>query len=70
MEKLIIFLKIIAWAIAIISTIFTFLTIWGTLTYPGSADEWNDKLRGIRREYPVARWLIAAIISWAFIIAF
>ena len=70
MEKLITFLKIIAWAIAIISTIFTFLTIWGTLTYPGSTDEWSDKLNGIRREYPIASWLIIAIISWSFIIAF
>lgn len=70
MEKLILFLKIIAWAVALVSTIFTFLTIWGTLTYPGSVDELLDKSKGLRTEYPIFRWLVAAVISWAFIFAF
>lgn len=70
MEKLIFFLKIIAWVFAIISTVFTILCTYGTLTYPGSMDETIDKLQGIKRSYPVAPWLITAVICWAFIIAF
>ncbi len=70
MEKVILFFKFIAWATALVSTIFTFLTIWGTLTYPGSADEFIDKSKGLRTEYPILRWFIAAVISWAFIFAF
>lgn len=70
MEKLILFLKFIAWATALVSTIFTFLTIWGTLTYPGSVDESIDKLKGLRTEYPIFKWFVAAVISWAFIFAF
>ena len=70
MEKLIFFLKIIAWVFAIISTVFTFLCVYGTLTYPGSVDETIDRLQGVKRSYPIAPWLIAAVICWAFIIAF
>jgi hypothetical protein len=70
MEKIILFFKFIAWAVALVSTIFTFLSIWGTLTYPGSVDETLDKLKGLRTEYPILRWFIPAVISWAFIFAF
>ena len=49
---------------------FTFLTIWGTLTYPGSVDEALDKSKGLVTEYPIFKWLVAAVISWAFIFAF
>jgi hypothetical protein len=70
MEKLIFFLKIIAWVGAIISTVFTFLCVYATLNYPNSRDELMDKIRGVKRTYPVAPWLIAAVICWAFIIAF
>lgn len=70
MEKLILFLKIIAWCGAVASTILSAFCIYGNFTYPGSVDETLDKLRGIKRSYPVWPWLIIAIICWAFIIAF
>lgn len=70
MEKLILFLKIIAYVVAFVSTIFTFLTTWGTLTYPGSPEELLDKSKGLVTEYPIRNWFIAAVISWAFIFAF
>lgn len=70
MEKLIFFLKIIAWVFAIISTVFTFICVYGTLKYPGSMDETLDRLQGLKRSYPIGPWLIAAVICWAFIIAF
>lgn len=70
MEKLILFLKIIAWIGAISSTLFTGMCIYGTLTYPGSTEELLDKLNGKKVVYPAGKWLIIAIICWAFIIAF
>lgn len=70
MEKLILFLKIIAWATAICSTILTSLSIWGALIYPGSIEETMDKIKGRRTEYQVFKWFAVAVISWAFIIAF
>jgi len=70
MEKFIFFLKIIAWVIAPPSTILLFVCGYMNLKYPGSMDELLDKLNNVKRSYPVMPWLIAAIICWAFIIAF
>ena len=70
MEKLILFLKIIAWCGAVVSTILSGMCVYGTLTYPGSVDEMLDRLKGVKRSYPIWIWLIAAVISWSFIIAF
>lgn len=70
MEKFIFFLKIIAWVFGIISTVFSLMCIYGTIKYPGSVDETIDKLQGVSRSYPVTRWLVIAVLCWAFIIAF
>lgn len=70
MEKFIFFLKIITWIVAPASTIFLAMCIYGNLKYPGSVDELYDKLKGVQRTYPIKKWLILAIVCWAFIIAF
>ena len=70
MEKLILFLKIIAWVCGILSTTLSVICIYATLTYPDSMTETIDKLQGKTRSYPVTPWFIAAVICWAFIIAF
>lgn len=70
MEKLILFLKIIAWVAGIFSTVAFALSVYLNFQYPGSIDELIDKARGIKRTYPIMHWLIIMVISFAFIIAF
>lgn len=70
MEKLVLFLKIIAWISAPMSTIFLGLCVYMNIIYPGSIDEITDKLRGVKKTYPVFIWLVISIVAWAFLIAF
>lgn len=70
MDKFLLFLKIIAWILAIGSTLIFSVCVYLTFQYPGSVDELMDKLKGVRRSYPLMPWLITMIITWSFIIAF
>lgn len=70
MENLMLFLHIIAWAVGIIGTILGGIVIYKGITYPGSLEESIDKFKGQRGVYRPWPFLIAAFISWAFIISF
>ena len=69
MEKLILFLHIIAWVLGICSTLLLILRIIGALTY-SKTDELIDKLKGQKTTYPIIWPSIISVICWAFIIAF
>lgn len=70
MDKLIFFLKIVAWVVGIITTVLSASAIFGAMTYPGSIQELKDRANGKMVTFPLFKWLIPAIICWAFIIAF
>lgn len=70
MEKLILFLKIISWIAAPISTFIFGACVYMNIKYPGSIDEMMDRIKGVTRSYPSMPWLIVAIVSWAFLIVF
>ncbi len=61
---------IMAWIIAVTSTVLFVICTYWTIQYPGSIDELTDKLQRVKRTYPVIKLLIIAVISWVFIIAF
>ena len=70
MDKLILFLTIIAWVIGILSTLYSgFLIFWG-INYPGSLEETFDKMKGYSKVFRPIKPLIIALICWAFIITF
>ena len=70
MEKLMLFLHIIAWVFAIVSTIYAGLLTFWAITYPGSLDEIMDKAKGYTKTFKPGKFWLIAIICWAFIIAF
>lgn len=70
MDKLILFLTIIAWVIGTLSTLYSGLLIFWGLTYPGSLEEIIDKTKGYTKVFRPMKFLIIALICWAFIITF
>ena len=65
-----IFFKIIAWVLAILSTIWWGLQLFWAITYPGSTEETLDNFRGFTRTFKPMRYFVIALVCWAFIIAF
>lgn len=70
MDKLILFLTIIAWVIGTLSTLYSGFLIYFGLKYPGSIEETIHKMSGYTKDFNPTRPLIVALICWAFIIAF
>jgi hypothetical protein len=70
MDKLILFLTIIAWVIGILSTLYGGLLLFWGLNYPGSLEETFDKMKGYTKTFNPKRPLLVALICWAFIITF
>ena len=70
MDKMIFFLKILAWIFGVFSLLAIIACIYLNKVYPGSFDELLDKLNGQRREYPTSKWVIIFIICSAFLMAF
>ena len=58
MDKMIFFLKILAWIFGVFSFLATIACTYLNKVYPGSYDEMLDKLHGQRREYPTSKWVI------------
>lgn len=69
-DKLLTFLNIIAWIFGVIGTVVTIAAIYLNVTYEGSADYWQDRMRGKTRTYQYGFWLVIAIICWVFLIIF
>lgn len=70
MESLMLFLHIVAWAVAVLGTLLGGLSMYKYLTYEGSMEELQDKLRGQRAVYNPWKFWVPAFFAWAFIIAF
>lgn len=70
MDKLILFLTIIAWVIGTLSTLYGGLLLFWGLKYPGSLEEAIDKINGYTKVFRPMRPLVVALICWAFIITF
>lgn len=70
MDKLILFLTIIAWVFGVICSFFACTTIYLGIKYPGSIEETMDKIRGYKKVFQPIKFLIIALFCWAFIIAF
>lgn len=70
MSVLILFAIIVAWIIAILFSFIGGIALFNSLTYEGSKLQMLDHLRGVRRVYKPFRFLIVALIAWAFIFAY
>jgi len=70
MEKLVLFLTVLAWIFGILSTVIFLGAVYLNVTYIGSLQESLDALRGKTRTYRAGVWLLIAIICWTFIIVF
>jgi hypothetical protein len=70
MDKLNLFLTIIAWVIGTLSTLYGGLLIYWGLNYPGSLEETIDKLNGYSKVFNPTRPFLIGLICWAFIITF
>jgi hypothetical protein len=70
MSSLMLFLHIIAWVVAVVGTVVGGLTLYVAMNYEGSMTELQDKLSHQKRTFYHWRFLTAAFIAWAFIIAF
>lgn len=68
-EKIITFITIVAWVLAVGSTIMVVLRLYMQSTYT-ELHEALDSIKGFKRSWPVKKPLIAAIISWAWIFTF
>jgi hypothetical protein len=68
MEKFIIFIDILAWVIAVLSTLFVFARIAAYCFYD-ELDRLRDKINGVQVHFPIINGSIVAIICWAWIIA-
>jgi len=68
MEKYIVFIDVLAWIFAIISTGFVALRLIGYAMYD-DLDKLRDKLNGVEARFPIINGGIVAIICWAWIIA-
>jgi len=68
LEKFINFLDVVAWILAVLSTLFV---IGRSLAYffYDKLDRLRDKLNGVRAYFPIMRGAIISIICWAWIIA-
>lgn len=70
MDNLILFFKIIAWPVGIVSFLIGAFTLYLGIGYPGSIEETIDKLKGVKKIYYPWKFFIIAVICFAFIIAF
>jgi len=68
MEKYIIFINILAWVFAILSTLFVIVRLSGYFLYD-DLDRLRDSLAGVHAEFPIINGGIVAVICWAWIIA-
>jgi len=64
------FLKVIAWVVAVLSTIWWGLQLFWAITYTNSYEERQDKLKGYTKVYKPMKYFIIALVCWAFLIAF
>ncbi len=69
MDKLILFLTIIAWIFGVICSFCACAVIYLGMKYPGSIEETMDKIRGYKKVFQPIKFFVIAIICWAFIIA-
>jgi polyferredoxin len=70
MENLMLFLKIIAWPIAVLSTISFFLTFWSASNYSNSLEKIIDEIKGKEKIFRPITPAAIALICWAFLISF
>lgn len=63
------FLLIIAWPVAIFYTIVIALKLWSSFTYEGSLQQKLDRIKGIRRSWPIGFPIIIALVAWALIVS-
>ena len=68
MEKFINFLDIVAWILAILSTLFIIGRLSAFFLYD-DLDRLRDRMRGIKAHFPIIKGGIVAVICWAWIIA-
>jgi hypothetical protein len=69
MDKLILFLTIIAWVFGVISTVYGALLLDYGMKYPGSLEETLDKFNGYTKVFNPIKFFTIAIVCFAFIIA-
>lgn len=70
MESSLLFLNIIAWVLAILSTLYLALILYKANTYPGSLEGLGDKLNGFTQVFRPWKPFVVSLICWAFIFAF
>jgi len=70
MENWILFFKIIAWVIGVLSTLIGLFIICAGWGYEGSLEQIIDKMNGYTKVFKPLPFLLTSLICWAFIIAF
>lgn len=68
LEKIINFLDVAAWILAVISTFFVMGRSLGYFFYD-DLDRLRDKMNGVYAHFPIINGGIVAVICWAWIIA-
>jgi len=64
--NLISFITIVAWPLAVLSTLLIILRIIAFFTYR-ELDKLKDQCKGIYRSFPIAKPSLIALISWAWL---
>lgn len=64
------FITIIAWVIAVWCVFMTIMCIVSAASYDGSLEETIDKLKGIKRTFPIGNHPLYAVISIAWLIMY
>jgi hypothetical protein len=71
MNTALLFLLIVAWAVALVYTLLTIATVNLAGRYRNNASlRTLDELRGVTRTFPIVRRGVIAFLAWAFIIAY
>lgn len=62
------FITVLAWIIVVPCTLIGVATLISATSYPGSLEELMDRVKGLRRTFHPWRFLIPALIAWAWLI--
>ena len=69
MSKLCLYLTVVAWPVAVVSTVLLMAALLGHWLYHGDKVlQVHDTLNHVRRTYPKLRYAIPALVAWAWIV--
>lgn len=63
------FLTVLAWIVGPLATFMSIAIIIMAWNYEGSLEQMADRIHGVRRTFTLFRFLIPAMLSWAWLIS-